>query len=233
MRPVFSLGNRLSVCSNLVREKAKLADIGTDHAYLPIWLLKEGKIDSAIAADINEGPLEYAKQNAEKYGLSNKLTTRISDGLKEIDSNEVTDIVIAGMGGELILSIIKECDWIRDSRYNLILQPMSKPEELRLGLYGMGFEIEEEIPVEDSGKVYSVIRAEYTDEKIETDIYYELMGKIQSGTKEAKIYAEKVVLGLTKKAGGMILAGADPIAEKMMETAGKICDKYINSYEDN
>ena len=103
MRPLFQLGPRLALCAGFVREGTVLCDVGTDHAYLPIWLLKTGKISRALACDIRPGPLETARKDGAKYEAGEGLSFRLSDGLRQVSPEEAEDVVIAGMGGELIL----------------------------------------------------------------------------------------------------------------------------------
>ena len=134
-RPMFRLDPRLELCASFVREGCRLADIGTDHAYLPVWLLKKEKISYAIAADIHLGPLRRAEKNIRKYHVEEKVSIRLSDGLETVFPIEVDDIVIAGMGGETIAKIIAEAPWLKDEKKHLILQPMTSAEDLRR--YGM------------------------------------------------------------------------------------------------
>ncbi|MBQ5743991.1 MAG: SAM-dependent methyltransferase, partial [Ruminococcus sp.] len=100
------LDNRLRLCAAFVRQGARLADVGTDHAYLPVWLCRHGVCPSAIAADINPAPLQRGQMTVEAAGLSDRVQTRLSDGLAAVGADEADDIVIAGMGGELIAAII-------------------------------------------------------------------------------------------------------------------------------
>ena len=104
---LFSLDGRLSVCASLVRNGARLADVGTDHAYLPIWLAKNGKIISAVASDNRKKPLAAGMENIERYGCSEIVSTRLCAGLDDISPDEADDIVIAGMGGEMIAGILE------------------------------------------------------------------------------------------------------------------------------
>ena len=123
--PLFRLGNRLALCASMVREGTKLADIGTDHAYLPIWLARKGRISSAIAADVKPLPLRSAEQNIRRYHVEEQITTRLSDGLRALSPDEADDIVLAGMGGELIIRLIGEAPWLKAGDKRLILQPMT------------------------------------------------------------------------------------------------------------
>ena len=159
MRPLFSLGPRLALCAALVREGSPLCDVGTDHAYLPIWLLKTGKVPRALACDINPGPLEAARRDGAKYEVGEELSFRLSDGLQAVLPQEAGDVVLAGMGGELILRIVGETPWLRDGAKRLVLQPMSSVAELRRGLAELGFQVLQEQAVVDGGKVYSAFSA--------------------------------------------------------------------------
>ena len=169
------LDNRLKLCSDFVRDGVKLADIGTDHAYLPVWLCRSGKCISAVAADINPDPLKRGLNTIIEAGMSDKVKTRLSDGLKEIKSDEADDIVIAGMGGELISKIIDECSFKTDSSKHFILQPMTKSETLIKWLCDNGYEILNQDCCVASNKCYTVLLVKYTGERVARDeIYYYL-----------------------------------------------------------
>lgn len=151
---------RLSLCAELVKGDY-LCDVGTDHAYLPAELILSGKCRKAIAADINENPLRSAEATIEKYGLSQKITAVLSDGLKNIDLTDVTDISIAGMGGEMIINILDSCERITP-HINLILQPMTKAVLLRKYLCENGYETVTERAVCERKFCYNVISARFT-----------------------------------------------------------------------
>ncbi|MBQ5545864.1 MAG: SAM-dependent methyltransferase [Clostridia bacterium] len=159
---LFSLGARLAACADMVREGKVPADIGTDHAYLPIWLVQSGKVPRAYASDIHEEPIQSAKFNIKRYGLSDKIITFTADGLAKIPPDDVDDIIIAGMGGDAIAAILAQADWIRDEKYRLILQPMSHAERLREYLYRHGFTMIDEKPVCEANRIYTVIHATYS-----------------------------------------------------------------------
>ncbi len=162
MQSPFNLDSRLSLCADFVRVGAKLADIGTDHAYLPVKLCLDGKINSAIAADINPEPLQRGRQTIEKYSVGDKVTTRLCDGLESISPDEVTDIVIAGMGADTIIGIISSAPWLKESSKHLILQPMTKAERVVKYLYDNGFEIIKQKGCVAEGKPYCVMLVKYT-----------------------------------------------------------------------
>ena len=171
----FQLDNRLRLCADFVRDGAKLADIGTDHAYLPVWLCRIGKCPSAIAADINPKPLKMGMNTIIDAGMRDRVQTRLSDGLKEIESDEADDIVIAGMGGELIAKILEECDFAKNGSKHLILQPMTKSEFLIKWLCDNGYEIIKQDCCVAAKKCYTVLLVKYTGEITARDeIFYYL-----------------------------------------------------------
>ena len=159
-----SLDKRLLSCADYVRAGAVFADIGTDHGYLPIFLLKSGRITKAYLSDINEGPLSSAERNARVEGLSDKCEFLLSDGAEELSGKGITDYAICGMGGELIARIIEDAPNLKTGGVRLILQPMTKQEYLRCYLASSGFTVLEERFSFDSGKYYVTLVAEYTGE---------------------------------------------------------------------
>lgn len=197
---LFSLDNRLKVCASFVRQGAVLADIGTDHAYLPVWLVLNNVIKRAIACDINEGPLSAGKMDVEKHNLSDKITLRLSDGLKNVSSHECDDIVIAGMGGELIARIIENCSWAKSEDKRFILQPMTKPEVLIKYLYENGFDIIAQKACTSDKKHYTVMLVSYTGAKKsfdEADLY---LGKLDTSDTDSKLYLSHTLSHLQKRA---------------------------------
>jgi len=155
------LDNRLTKCAGLVSGRGIAVDVGTDHAYLAAELIMSGKCEKVIASDVKEGPLESARRTVKSRGIEDKVELILSDGLENVPLEGVTDVIIAGMGGETIADIIGSCD--RDALGNIrwILQPMTKPEHLRGELYEYGLHITEEYAVEDGDKLYVVMAAEY------------------------------------------------------------------------
>ncbi len=161
-----TLDGRLLSCASLVRAGGVLADIGTDHAYLPIFLLRSGKIKRAILSDINEGPLASARENVKNAGLLGSCELILSDGAKEIQDLSVTDYAVCGMGGELIARIVTEAECMKREGVRLILQPMSRSGFLRTSLLTSGFSILSEHYSHSDGKYYVTILAEYTGERV-------------------------------------------------------------------
>lgn len=152
------LDNRLKMCADMISGKGIVCDVGTDHALLAAYLITNGKCEKVIASDINEGPLESAGKTVEKYGISGKVDLVLSDGLKNVNGEGVSDIVIAGMGGETIVKILSECQFNLNG-IRLILQPMTKAEILRKWLYMYGFSVISEKGVAEGEKLYTVITA--------------------------------------------------------------------------
>lgn len=154
----ITLGDRLAACASLVRRGAFLCDVGTDHAYLPIYLCESGVISRAVASDINEGPILRAKENIAAHRLADKIDTALTGGLHSLEERGFSDIVIAGMGGLMIRDIISEAPFLRDEKISLVLQPMKNEDELRLWLSENGFLIADERLALDSGKIYQIAR---------------------------------------------------------------------------
>lgn len=230
-RPLYTLGPRLAACAALVRPGRSLVDVGTDHAYLPIWLLKTGKIPRATACDINAGPLEAARRHARLYQAEEGLRLVRGDGLRELGPEDGEDIVAAGMGGELILRIVCETPWLRNREKRLVLQPMSAAVVLRQGLWEQGFQVLEERAVEDGGKVYSAFSAQYIEEPPPVGRLYPYMGKLEPEEPAARLYAAKVLRGLRNQLQGVEHQGCQQAAEELRELMREIGEKYSTPVE--
>ena len=172
------LDARLAAVAALVRPGSRVADIGTDHALLPVWLVESGRCPWAIASDIRQGPAAAARRQVEKAGLTDRISVRVGDGLAPIAPDEAEDIVIAGMGGEMVAAILEAAPWVRQDRYRLVLQPMSKPEKLRRYLWTTGFSILAEQIVEEGDRLYSVMSAAFTGEGVSPALADCFLGKI-------------------------------------------------------
>lgn len=153
------LTKRLQLIYDIIPKCNTVADIGTDHGYIPISLVTDGICKKALAMDVNKGPLDAAHKNTVKYGVADKIETRLSNGLENLNKGEADVIVIAGMGGPLIGSIIENgTDAITDDTV-LILQPMIAQRELREYLYQNGFEITDEYVCREENKFYNIFKA--------------------------------------------------------------------------
>ena len=150
------LSSRLLTCCNYVNQGDRVADIGCDHGYLGIHLLKSGIAQSIIAADINEGPLQSAMINADKYGVKDRMQFFLSNGVRNIPRDFDT-LICAGMGADTMVQILEDSPWLRDSRYRLILQCQSKTPMLRNYLSREGWRICEESCLRDGRFLYTVM----------------------------------------------------------------------------
>lgn len=155
------LSSRLLCAADLIKKGARVADIGTDHAYLPIYLIKNNIADYCICADVRQKPLNNAAANIASAGIKN-AETRLSNGFSAFSAGDFDTAVIAGMGGEAIANIIDNCGYIKSPSYTLILQAMTSADYLRRYLCKGGFKIVAEKACLDSGRIYSVIKAVYT-----------------------------------------------------------------------
>ena len=153
----LELTPRLMAIADQVPPGAKLADVGTDHAYLPAALILEGKIPFAVAADLRRGPLDRARATVREYDLKDKVAFRLCDGLSGIRPEEVNAVSIAGMGGETIAMILEAALWTREQNTALVLQPMSSMDELRRWLQANGYMIAEERLAREGDTIYTAL----------------------------------------------------------------------------
>ena len=153
----LELSPRLRMVASLIPAGARLADVGTDHAYLPVALILEGKIPWAVAADLRRGPLDRARATVRQYGLTGRTAFRLCNGLTGIRPDEVDAVAIAGMGGETIAAILSAAPWVRTEDVPLILQPMSSFPDLRGWLQGNGFAIQEERLAREGEMLYTAL----------------------------------------------------------------------------
>lgn len=190
---MIPLDNRLKIVFKLCRAGVVAADVGTDHAQLAAALALE-KSSKVYASDIKDGPLNAAKRTLDRYGVKNAEVIK-SDGLENIPCAD--DVIVCGMGGELIARIVEECRFI-NANTRFILQPMTKADYLRKRLCGAGFELMEEQAAENSGKIYTVMLWRYTGVKREIDEIEALCGKNRDGR-----YLGKIAKKLLKNAANM------------------------------
>ena len=153
----LDLSPRLQLLADWVPAGARVADVGTDHAFLPVWLVIHGKVASAIASDLREGPLARGAETAEEHGVADRVEMRLCNGLAGFAPEETDVVIIAGMGGENIAQILAAAPWTADGAHTLLLQPMSKMDLLREFLANNGYEIVREQLVMDRGTVYPVM----------------------------------------------------------------------------
>ncbi len=173
----MKLKGRLKLITDSIPPCGLLVDIGTDHAYIPIYSTLLGICKRALAADLRPGPLKRAQENIKKYGQEDLIETRLSDGLESIEVEECEVIVIAGMGGPLIRRILSDSISKAQIATRLLLQPNNAADALRRWLYENGFEICRERLVEDSSKLYCLIEAHWTGERTTKEDYYCYIGE--------------------------------------------------------
>ena len=197
------LSPRLQVCAGLVAPGDRVADVGCDHGYLSIYLLKNGIAASVIASDINEMPLQSAMRNAEKYGVNDKMSFYLSDGVRNIPRDFDT-MVCAGMGADTMVSILEAAPWLRSAQYRLILQCQSKTPMLRQYLSGQGWRITEESVVRDGRFLYTVMEVVWQPEypRLTIGEQYFPPALLENPAKELPEYYQNVVFRLRRALNG-------------------------------
>ena len=195
---MVKISNRLTTASALVTQGYTLADVGTDHGYIPIYLLQQEKIPSAIAMDINEGPLERAKEHIALYGLQAYIQTRLSDGVAALKPGEVEAVLIAGRGGGLVMHILQDGEQVCRTAKELILQPQSEIERVREFLREEGYTILAEDMVYEDGKFYPMMKVQY-------------QGENENAQKASE------VLKLSDLYGGLLLQNRHPVLKTFLE----------------
>ena len=155
---MMELSKRLQAVADLVTAHYKLADIGTDHAYIPIYLTQQKKITEAVALDVNEGPLQRAEEHIRENGLEAEIETRLSNGFQALQPGEVQSAVIAGMGGGLVIRILTEGAEVVRKLEECILQPQAEIEKVRAFLLEKGYKFLEEDMVCEDGKYYPMMK---------------------------------------------------------------------------
>jgi len=170
----LKLGSRLAALAAFVPQGARVADIGTDHAYLPIELVQKNIAISAVAADVHIGPYQAAKDNIAGLGLNNKISVRFGDGLSVLSPGEVDTVVIAGMGGNTIIEILTSNFEVTCSLSRLILQPMVGTGTVRRWLSANKWRVIDEALVRDDGRLYEIVVAEQGVSVLTEPIMYDI-----------------------------------------------------------
>ncbi len=217
----MELTPRLLSIAALVRGGVHLMDVGTDHAYLPIYLAEKGKICSCLASDVHEGPCESARAHIAENGLSNVIKVRRADGLRGLAPEGDTDIVIAGMGGALICEILEKADFIKNHDVRLILQPMRNTADVRAYLYTNGFCITDEALAREDERIYEIICAVYDGKERSSSELSLLLGEknIENKNRDRALFSafcDKHADALRKKIGGMQAGGASTEKEEAL-----------------
>lgn len=199
-----SLSPRLRQIAELVPAGSLPADVGTDHAYLPIALVRSGRVEKAIAADVRRGPLARAEAHLAAAGLKDRVALYLSDGLRALPANEADTLILAGMGGPLMAEILTSdrdnAPAVRSGLKTLILEPQSEESAVWQALAELGFVIEEEAMTEERGKFYPIVRAVRAQDKAETAPFGEKLIAQKNETYRRCLEKKKrQALGLLKK----------------------------------
>lgn len=173
----MKLGNRLGMIAEHIPQCGILSDIGTDHAFIPIYAVENGLCERALAADIRQGPLKIAEANILKHKLDKKIELRLGYGLEPVSLEECDVIVIAGMGGQLITDILSQAQEKAKVASTLLLQANNAVDSLRKWLYGNGYDILEEKLVNDAGKLYCLIKTSWNGEPVIRDDFTYYIGE--------------------------------------------------------
>lgn len=207
------LSNRLLACCDFVSPGDRVADIGCDHGYLGIYLLKNGIASNVIASDVNEKPLQSALHNAVKFGVKEQISFYLSNGVRSIP-REFDVLVCAGMGGDTMISILEAAPWLKDPKYRLILQCQSKRPELRRYLSRQGFAIRRETLAQDGKFLYPVMEVVYAPGQTLTAAEcYITPALLTSGSPLLPAFLNRVTGGLRQTVDGLSRAGGEKYEE--------------------
>ncbi len=221
---MIKLTKRLAAAAALVIPGGPVADIGTDHGYIPVALCESGSCPSAIAADVAPGPLSAASAHVRQAGLADRIDCRLGNGLQCLQPHEVSGVVICGMGGPLMIRILEDSPAVLEALHFMVLQPQSGAAALRRYLYEKGWHIDEEALVYEEGRLYEILRALPGEQEALPDWLYEI-GPVNWQRQEPLVLQQ--VAGLVDRKR-RILEGlqksAAPLAEQIAELQGEIKD---------
>ena len=224
---MVSLSPRLAAAAKLLDGGKTVADVGTDHAYIPAYLIQSGKCTCAIASDIGEMPLENARKTLQKYGLESVVLLRLSDGLKNIRPEEAEEICICGMGGTLIAEILTAAPWVCRPGMHRVLQPMTHSEDVRAYLCQNGFAVRREVCVTESDRrVYCCISADWTGQSAPVPDGFLYFGTLLGQEGDARVFARKQYLRVKKRADALSAAGVHPEEAAMLR---RVIGYYIEN----
>ena len=199
----ITLSPRLLSCSHFVAKGNRVADIGCDHGYLGIYLLTNEIASSVIAADVNEGPLQSAIKNAEKYAVKDRMSFHLSDGVRNVP-RDFDVMVCAGMGADTMISILEAAPWLKNYRYRLILQCQSKTPMLRQYLNAQGWRITEEAVLKDGRFLYTVMEVYFQPDypRLQNWECYFPPALLENPSAEVSKYYQQIISRLQRSAAG-------------------------------
>lgn len=200
--PIPKLNPRLEKIFEAVPQCRSAADIGTDHAYIPVCLIISGKAKRSVAADIGKGPLDRAEETVKKYKTEDNISLRLGGGLSVLKKGEAEVLIIAGMGGLLISKILRESNEIAKSAKSLILQPMTAAKELREFLTENGYRIDCEILAREDEKIYNIMKVS-VGESEKLSVYEKYIGKNLTPSPDFEEYFRQRISKLDKSITGL------------------------------
>lgn len=210
------ISKRLLACAAMIAPGSRVADVGTDHGYLPVHLIQNRICETVIAADLREKPLQTARDNAALFGTAEKTRFLLSDGLRNIPADSFDTLVCAGMGGDCIALILKAAPWIFHEKYTLILQPQSSGNDLRRFLGENGFLIEAEKLVRDGRFLYAVMKVRFGGGTPATPgEQYVSRALRDSGDPLFAEYVQRLVRSLTATVAGISKGGTEEDRRKL------------------
>lgn len=208
------LSNRLLACAGFVAPGARVADVGCDHGYLGIHLLKTGVASGVYASDVRPGPLDSARRNAVKHGVGQEMSFYLTDGVQGLPRDFDT-LICAGMGADTMISILEAAPWLRDSRYHFILQCQSKVPMLRRYLCDAGYSILRETLAEDGKFIYPVMEIIYRPGQTLTQAQCWLPPMLlKCGSPLLSTYVSRILDNVRKTVHGLSAAGGEEYADK-------------------
>ena len=230
MRGLPFLDERLALLASLVRAGSIAADIGSDHGHLITWLVGRGVCPHGYACDINKKPLEQSRATALRFGCEGKISFVLSNGLAELNEADIDDIIIAGMGGDLIAEILSAAGW-HSAGKQFLLQPMTRADELRRWLCANGYELCSEHAAQANGFCYTAITSRYTGKVYPCTPLFAAVGIMpQVRTPEAKAYILKQAEAVKKKLLGLA-ASKNHLADEMLPLQG-LYDSILATLEE-
>lgn len=230
---MLRLSPRLAAAASLIEGGRKYVDIGTDHAYLPVWLVQNGKCAHVLATDIGVLPLKNAEKTLRRYGSESSVSLRISNGLRNVRPEEAEEISVCGMGGTLIAAILAEAPWIKKPGMRLVLQPMTHGEDVRKYLCENCFAIRKEICItEPPRRVYCCIAAEYSGNAVRVSPGFYYFGTLLGAEGAAEEYVRKQFDRIVTRAEALRRAGRFPEEEAMLREAIRYYQDQVNGNDD-
>ena len=227
----ISLSNRLLTVANLAKSSDCVCDIGTDHGFVPIYLINSDACNHVIAMDINEGPLERAKEHINEYGLDEKIETRLSNGMEKLLAGEADTIICAGMGGLLMKRILEEGAPREKGVKHMVLQPQSDLSSFREYLRCEKFFIEEEEEIFEEGKYYVAIRVRVSDDD-DNIVYKTAASKILESPGNTEL-TESDAIRICDRFGPCLLIGHNETLRKYLIHEKSICEGILLKLSEN